>query len=75
MDAETFGDAEEYWPAFDERAVVSPCEACGTPADERQGVDFLKAEPWLSRRGFIGQWDICGDRDLRTRREPSKQVR
>ena len=44
MAIETFGDTE-YWPAFDERYVVSPCEACGAPADERQGVDYLKGCP------------------------------
>lgn len=42
---DTFGDAEESWPSFDERAVVSPCEACGTPADERQGADYINGCP------------------------------
>lgn len=45
MQTETFGDAEEIWPSFDDRAVVSPCEACGTGADSRQGVDYLKGCP------------------------------
>ena len=45
MNLDTFGDAEEVWPAFDDRAVVSLCEGCGTPADERQGVDYVNGCP------------------------------
>ena len=35
LGSESFGDAEEFWPSFNDREVVSPCEGCGTAADDR----------------------------------------
>lgn len=45
VQGDSFGDAEGSWPSFDERYAFHPCEACGTPEDDRQGRDCLDGCP------------------------------